>query len=383
MKVLHVTPSYYPAIQFGGPVRSVHALNNELIKAGINVNVVTTNAGLTDRTDIPLKKITHVDEVPIIYFPFIGYQHYNFSISLMLYIFKNVKKYDLVHITAVWNFPVLVAALACIWNRKPYILSPRGTIYPETIAHRSGIIKKIYYFIIGGIAVKKANLLHFTTQDEAQKVTKFLKLKNKYVTIYNGLSNPIYSNKILLESKPYILFLGRIDKKKGLDILVHAYSKYCKTSAEYNLVIAGPDNEGYLSTIESLCNDYGIREKVIFLGEVEGDTKWNLYKNSSLFILSSYSENFGMTVAEAMLIKCPILISDQVGLSEIIKSEDAGWICKPEVDDLLEKMEKALESKELSIKKAERAHAYALEYFNITSVAKQFIHAYSSMLTKE
>jgi glycosyltransferase involved in cell wall biosynthesis len=382
MKVLHVTPSYYPAIQFGGPVRSVHALNNALIQSGITVDVATTNAGLLKRSDIPIKKTIYVDQVPVIYFPFWGYQHYNFSISLLLYVFKQVRHYDVIHITAVWNFPVLATAFACLWHRKPYILSPRGTIYPETIAHRSGRLKKLYYNLIAGISVKRANLLHFTTEDEASRVMEYLHLKNKYVTIYNGVTIPEIAPISNITDRPFILFIGRIDKKKGLDILIEAYSIFCQTYTEYDLVIAGPDNEGYLSTLQEQCKEKKITDRVQFTGELEGDSKWNMYKHASLFVLSSYSENFGMTVAEAMLLKCPILISNQVGLSDIVKQKDAGWVCKATAEDLVEKMQEAMNSKEMRIEKAERAYHFAKEHFNIQSVATQFIEAYSSLLPK-
>jgi glycosyltransferase involved in cell wall biosynthesis len=382
MKVLHVTPSYYPAIQFGGPVRSVHALNQALVKSGIDLEVVTTNAGLTDSKELELQKIVSVEGVPVIYFPFWGYQHYNFSISLLKYVFQKVKNVDVVHITAVWNFPVLATALACLWHKKPYILSPRGTIYAETIAHRSARIKKLYYTIIAGIPVRKANLLHFTTQDEADKVTKSLKLTNPYVTIFNGLSIPLPQNTTRLTASPYILFIGRLDKKKGLDLLVKSFALCLHQFPEYKLIIAGPDNEGYLKTIQNLCLQLHIQENVLFVGELEGDIKWNAYLHADLFALTSYSENFGMTVAEAMMLKCPVLISEKVGLAEHVEKHNLGWVCKIEVEDIRNKIQAALSSQETRDKRAVSAYAYASKFFEISGIAQQFIQAYRSIIQK-
>lgn len=381
MKVLHVTPSYYPAIQFGGPVRSVHALNSELIRLGVEVDVVTTNAGLVGRSDIFLNKKTKVENVPVTYFPFWGYEHYNFSIPLLLYVFKQVKHYDVVHITAVWNFPVLATALSCIWHKKPYVLSPRGTLYPETINHRSGRFKKIYYKFIAGMPVKKANLLHFTSKDESERVMSSLNLKNKYITLYNGIPFPEITIQESITKGPYLLFIGRIDKKKGLDILIKAYSKFIVLFPEYTLIIAGPDNEGYLSKLKELCIENNVEKYVKFTGEVEGNQKWNLYYHAKLFILSSYSENFGMTVGESMLLKCPVIISDQVGLSEAIEQQDAGWVCKTNTDSLLSKMIEAMQSESIRKEKAERAYVYAKEQFDIKSIASKFVSAYSTLLS--
>jgi len=382
MKVLHVTPSYYPAIQFGGPVRSVHALNQALIASGIELEVVTTNAGLRERNEIELQKIVIVEGVPVIYFPFWGYQHYNFSIPLLKYVFQKVKHVDVVHITAVWNFPVLATALACLWHKKPYILSPRGTIYPETIAHRSARIKKLYYTLIAGLPVRKANLLHFTTQDEAERVTKSLKLLNPYVTIFNGLSIPFPYNTARLTTSPYILFIGRIDKKKGLDVLIKSFALCLLQFPEYKLIIAGPDNEGYLKYIQNLCHELDIQENVLFVGELEGDVKWNAYKHADLFALTSYSENFGMTVAEAMMLKCPILISEKVGLAEHVEKHNLGWVCKIEVKDIQDKIQAALSSQEIRDKRAVSAYAYASKSFDISGIAQQFIQAYKSIIQK-
>jgi len=386
MRVLHVTPSYYPAVRFGGPVRSVHALNRALIQQGLRLDVMTTNAGIINQPEISLQKQILIQDVPVTFYPFKGYEHYNFSIPFLINIFKKVPDYDLIHITAVWNFPVIATTLACLWFKKPYILSPRGTIYAETIAHRSARLKKIYYNFIAGISVKKANMLHFTTRDEAEKVMQYHKLKNPYCVIYNGLDIQEINQSLELNKQnirlPFFLFLGRIDKKKGLDILIEAFSEFSSQTSGFQLKIAGPDNEGYQAEIETLCLKYKIQNSVIFTGALEGTEKWKMYREAFAFVLPSYSENFGMSVAEAMLCNCPVIISDQVGLADDVLKENAGWVVPARSVELAEAMKECTTQENIRIQKSDNALKFARAHFDIQNIAKQFIQVYQKLLYK-
>lgn len=386
MKVLHVTPSYYPAVQFGGPIRSVHLLNQGLIRRGVALEVITTNAGLTERTDIPLCSQTKVGNVPVTYFPFIGYEHYNFSISLLSAVFRQVKNFDVVHITAVWNFPVLATALACLWHKKPFVLSPRGTLYAETIAHRSANLKKIYYKLLAGMPVKRASVLHFTTVDEAIKVTQVHALKNEYCVIPNGLDfseMDLSSERIrpaVLPQGDYLLFLGRVDRKKGMDILIEGFSKVAPQFPNIQLVIAGPDNEQYAEVVKAMIHKAGIEQKVIFTGSLEGKDKWAAYRFATLFLLPSYSENFGMTVAEAMACKCPVIISDQVGLADEILQAEAGTVIPVQAEALADAIRALLLNPAQAEFQAQNAFELVHAKYNIESVARQFEEVYSKLI---
>lgn len=387
MRVLHISPSYFPAVQFGGPIQSVHLLNKALLAHGIEVEVLATNAGLKDRKDIPINKRIKMEGVPITFMPFIGYEHYNFSLSFLFKVFKEVKKFEIVHITAVWNFPVLAAAFACLWHKVPFMLSPRGTLYAETIAHRSSFIKKFYYSLIAGIPVKRASSLHFTTNDEAVKVRQYLNLKNPYCVIPNGLdlteiSEIISSGTIQPSSLPekYLLFIGRIDKKKGLDIFLPTFARIISDYPNLQLVIAGPDNENYLSFIKEKALELGISHRLVFTGPLAGIAKWNAYRNAQAFILTSYSENFGMTVAEAMACHCPVFISDKVALSEFIQNPAAGFICKTTIDSIEQELRFMLQHPEIATERARSAFKIVQQEFDIQAIAAKFITTYQTII---
>ena len=133
MSILHVVSSYWPAFEFGGPIQSVHLLNKSLVGKGARVTVFTTNAGLEKNRNIPLRREVDRDGVRVLYFPYFGYRHFNFSPSLFFYLKNHIREFDLVHITGVWNFPVSAAAFWARRYKKPYIISPRGSLMKEPL----------------------------------------------------------------------------------------------------------------------------------------------------------------------------------------------------------------------------------------------------------
>ena len=112
-----------------------------VIKKGVEVTVYTTNAGLKNKENIVLGRETGIDGVKVFYFPYYGYIHWTFSPVLCWAIRKNIKNFDLIHITGVWNFPVIAAAFWARFYKKPYIISPRGSLMKEPLAKKSSFKK--------------------------------------------------------------------------------------------------------------------------------------------------------------------------------------------------------------------------------------------------
>ncbi len=392
MKILHVTPSYYPAIKFGGPIQSVHILNKALLAQGVNVEVFTTTAGLEDQKKYNSSDWKDVDGVKVKYFPYYGYVHYNFSPQMWKVLVKEVSKYHLVHITAVWNFPVWAAASACQRAHVPYIISPRGTIYPETIALKSSIFKKLYYNLVARNSLSKAAAIHYTAADEKEKVESSLHLSAKGIVIPNGidlsefadLNKPELFGKYFpeLAGRKYILFLSRINQKKGLDLLVESFAYIASKFPEVFLVLAGPDNEGYSANIKSLLADKGLLQKTFFTGILSGEKRLAAYRDAELFVLPSYSENFGMSVVEAMACGTPVVISEHVGISPDIQSQQAGLIVKANPESISEAFDFLLKNAEMKRTIALNGIRMAKDYYNIQAVANSFIKQYKDVINE-
>jgi glycosyltransferase involved in cell wall biosynthesis len=382
MKILHVSPSYMPAHQFGGPIQSVHLLNKYLVRLGHEVDVVTTNAKL-DSNIYNAKRWHNIDNVRVKYFSFWGYIHYNFSFSILFYLLKNTKKYDIVHITAVWNFPVWAAYIACKIHKVPYVISPRGTIYKETINLKSAYLKKIYYRFIAKQCLANAAAIHYTSMDEQIKVGQYLKLNNSSFVIANGIElvepqSNIDTGKNL--PKPYFLFLGRLSKKKGIDLLIPAFSIFSKKFKNYSLLIVGPDEEEYKSQLETMVEKLNMNQKIIFKDMVLEDEKNYLYQNAAAFVLCSYSENFGMTVIEAIINNCPTIISNKVAIQEKLKDEESSLICNTDIDSVADAMIKMEDGRINKEKLSQNALKVLCENFDIKHIASNMAIEYRKII---
>lgn len=393
MKLLHISPSYYPAFRFGGPIQSVHSLNITLVQKNIQVDVLTTTAGNSkDSMNAWLHDCMnpdgwcHFDGIRVKYLSFVGYEHYNFSLQMVKEIWNFIDDYDLVHITAVWNFPVLAGALISLIKKKPYIISPRGTIYKETIHLKSTLFKKLYFNLFAKHYLNKAAAIHFTTEDEKEKVIAYLKIKASSFVIPNGIDlNRIEHSaerKANLINKKYILILGRIDRKKGFDLLLPAFAKVIKEHNDLFLIIAGNTAVPYNHAIMQLIQQFEISERVVFTGEVTGDEKWALYKNALMFVLPSYSENFGMSVVEAMTCGCPVVISDKVGIYKEVADNNAGIIVETTIKSIEEGILKLLTDENLRNTIAANGKAMVEKYYNINKVAEQMIDVYERVKIK-
>jgi glycosyltransferase involved in cell wall biosynthesis len=130
--------------------------------------------------------------------------------------------------------------------------------------------------------------------------------------------------------RPYALFLSRVNHKKGLDRLISAWRRV----PDLTLVIAGNDEENYRPELEDLARRERVTERLRFVGPVSDEHKWALYESAEMFVLPSYSENFGNVVAEAMAMGCPVVVTPEVGLSKLVKHAGAG-IVTPGVPEVL------------------------------------------------
>jgi glycosyltransferase involved in cell wall biosynthesis len=412
IKLLHISPSYYPAFRFGGPIQSVHLLNKALVKKGVKVDVLTTNAGLTQDQRKRIKDkskekpfdsaqgdtngwidpslLDNADKAEtsglrVKYLDFVGYEHYNFSLQMVKEIWKIVGDYDLVHITAVWNFPVLAGALISIIKKKPYIISPRGVLHQEALTSKSGLVKKLYFNLFAKHYLQKAAAIHYTSQIEKEKSEQILKHKNSFV-IPNGIdiSSIALSGKgtAPVTDKKYLLILGRIDRIKGIDILIPAFANIVKKFNDLILVIAGDERSPYAQEVRKMVEEKKISNNILFTGQVTGDDKWVLYKNALMFVLPSYSENFGMSVVEAMACGCPVVISDKVGIYKEIADNNAGIIVKTDVESVEEGIFKLLNDEKLRETISHNGKAMVEKFYDIDKVADKMIEVYERIKIK-
>ena len=387
MKILHVVSSYWPAFEFGGPIKTVHSLNKFLVKKGIEPTVYTTNAGLRGNKNIPLKERVDLDGVEIFYFPYYGYVHWTFSPALFWALAKNIRKFDLIHITGVWNFPVCAAAFWARVYKKPYIISTHGSLMKEPLQKKSPLKKWFHLLLIGKRDLKNASAIHFTVEIEREEYIKTGLPLKKAVIIPNGLDPADlqsfdgpridFKKKFGIgPDKKIVLFLGRLMWKKGFDTLIPAFNEVVKKELKAILVLVGSDDENYKGVIDKMIDKYNLKDRVIFTGLLLGTERAAAFETSEVFVLPSYSENFGMAVIEAMYFGLPVIITKNVGISPSVEKFKAGLIIEKDEKKLTEAIWTILNNPDLAKKMGENGKRLIEEEFSPEKIADKWIKIY-------
>jgi len=165
----------------------------------------------------------------------------------------------------------------------------------------------------------------------------------KPVDLESPINAPLNQN--LVKTVPRLLFLGRLHPKKGLDLLLSAWAKLSALTKDWQLVIAGPDEQGHLAQVRGLAASLGLQNRIVFTGPVTGRVKTHLLYSSDLFVLPSYSEGFSMSLLEAMACGLPVIATRACNFPDISRSH-AGWECDSTLDSLGDTLKTALQALE-------------------------------------
>jgi glycosyltransferase involved in cell wall biosynthesis len=319
VKILHVVPTYVPAWRHGGPILAVHGLCKALVARGHEVTVFTTDVNGDERLDVPLAQPVPVDGVLVWYFP-VRSARTSWSPAMGRALTERTAGFDLVHLHSVFLWPTSAAARAAERAGVPYVLSPRGMLVPELLAQRGRLRKATWMLLAERRTIERAAALHVTSELEAAEAARLgLPLPPAFV-IPNGVD--FEPDGVPQKREPFLLFLGRVSWKKGLDRLVPALAHV----PGVHLKVAGNDEEGLQPELERLAESAGVGLRISFLGPVHGEEKASLLSRAALLVLPSYSENFGNVVLEAMAAGCPVAVTPEVGLAETVRETGAGIV---------------------------------------------------------
>lgn len=301
---------------------SVSALSEQLVKAGHPVCVYTTTANGTEELPITADSTIIVDSVNVIYFTRIVKGHIHFSPNLLSALRKNTTSFDVVHIHAWWNLVSVLSCIIALAKGAKVVVSPRGTLSKYSFAHKSGFIKQSFHQTIGRNLLKKC-AIHTTSDSEMQELTELIKPKQIF-NIGNFINLPSFNptTKSISSDHIKLLFLSRIDEKKGLNILINALAL---VNVSWTLSIAGNGDEEYIESLKQIAIAKKIDQHISWLGFRQAD-KFEIYQRHDLFILPSHNENFGNVVIESLSMGTPVLLSKYVGLADYVSRENLGWV---------------------------------------------------------
>ncbi len=327
LRILQVVPAYYPAVRYGGPIRSVHALCAALVHRGHQVSVYTTNIDGARDLDVPLGIPVDMDGVSIHYFPVTAFRRLCWSAALSRQLRSAVSSFDLVHLHSVFLWPTYSAARAAHRAGVPYLMSPRGMLVGSVIRSKSRWAKSAWIEMVERRSLSRAARVHVTAEIESDEAKALGLELPEIFCVPNGVSwpsrhVPLCAGPFHGLPRPYALFLSRVNRKKGLDRLIRAW----KWVPDLALIVAGNDDEGCLPELQAIARSEGVAQRLQFLGQVHDEHKWALYENAQMLVLPSYSENFGNVVAEAMAMACPVVITPEVGLAKFVAEVGAGVI---------------------------------------------------------
>jgi glycosyltransferase involved in cell wall biosynthesis len=361
-KVLQVSPAYFPATSIGGPIFTNLTFTKALEDLGCHVEVVATTQGL-EESQIAQMELGKPDQSDFSYtiwrFRYWGYSHFTFSPGLFFWLLKHTKRFDLVVLQAVWNFPIWMAYLCCLLYAKPFIVIPHGSLYPETVGLKSSRIKRLFLGLYVRRMLRNAAHVLFSTQDEKRKVGDFLQIPMNGAVLPNIIDiRPFQSlptrgafrkNNQIEPDAPLLVHYGRVSPKKGIHFVLDCLPKLIIEYPSIRYVIAGGEDIEYAKELRQIIQKMGIQKHVIFLGLISQDEGLMLLRDSDLFILPSLSENFGMSVVEAMLCETATIVSEHVGIAAELQEADCAKVVNIETRQLGTTISELLTNKKLRL----------------------------------
>ena len=385
MKVLHVIPSVGPLR--GGPSVMIRTLTRELVKAEMMVDVATTDDNGPDRLNVVLGQPVIDDGVTYRYFRR-QTLFYSFSWPLTRWLSRHVMDYDLVHIHALFSYPSISAAFWAKRYRVPYIVRPLGVLTHWSMRNRRPWLKQVSFKLIERRILSGAAAVHYTSEQEILEAAD-LGATHRVVLIPNAIETPPDIAKNArghfrkrypeLENRPIILFLSRLDPKKGLDLLLPAFADVVKEHPRTALVIAGNGEPSFVEALKQKATRLGIAREIVWTEFLSGDDKWAALADADIFVLPSYSENFGIAVLESLLCGVPVVISNKVGIHHEISESAAGLVVPCDATPLANAIGILLADKDLRAQMGNAARRCAQIKFSLNCTTQQLLHLYQNV----
>ena len=390
MRVLHVISNLDP--RSGGPTTVVRTLSAYQARSGLNVTVCTS----TPKRSMVIKNakttVPFEDNLNYRFFP--TWSHLLISPQMVKWFNNNLPSYDIVHVHGLYRFPVTTAAYCARKAQVPYIIMPHGALDPFLYKQSQYglLLKRIYERLFDIPNLNHATAIHYTAEEEAKQAS-FLKLNTKPVIVPNGIdwegflklpSKGNFRRRIGLDfHSPLILFLGRINFKKGLDLLVPAFKSVSQTHAEARIAFVGPDNDGYGADVRRWCREQCVHDKVFFIDHLGFEDVKEAYVDADLFVLPSYTENFGLTVVEAMACGTPVVISDQVNIWRDVLASGAGLVVRLDIGELADAICLLLADKRSAEAMGARGRVSAQTDYAWPRIVEQLKQVYQELIETE
>lgn len=387
MKILHVIPSV--SLALGGPTHVVLNFVKHLRSRGIDAEIATTNDNGSELLDVPLNQLVDYEGVPVWFLPRFSppLKEYIFSADLARWLWQNIKHYDLVHTHYLFSFASTAAAAIARKQKVPYVVSTIGQLTPWALA-QSKLKKQVYTLLIERRNLTRAAAIHCTSSGEATDVRNFgintpsfiLPLGVKPVSALPLAKEKIRQKYAISPEIPIVLFLSRLHYKKRPDLLIQALGKITAEKHQFHLILAGSGEAEYISYLEDLAASLGIASCTSFAGFVAGEDKQILLQGADLFVLPSFSENFGVAIAEAMAASLPVIVTPGVQIAPEIAAFEAGLVVENSLEAVKEAIATLLTSPQLRQQMGVNGKLLVAERYAWETISNHLTTVYTSIL---
>lgn len=341
MKIGILIHTFYPAISAGGPVYSTINTCHKLSEIGVKIYISTSDLNCTKKLNIKQNSwFKYRNNIFIKYYSEKIIGRFSLSLRQILFLWKDIKDVDVVHIQGIFNTILPIGLFYAYKFNKPIVLSPRGA-FGEWCLQGGRKFKKTWLKLFISPVANKITW-HSTSSQECNEIQKLYPLA-KVIIIPNGINYEEYSNIAHLSKNKFmlkfsnmdlspskiIISMGRIQKKKGFDILIKAFNNMLKEHPLAVLLIAGDEEnkkEKEKENLEKLILKYQLEKNVFFIGMIEGQEKFEFFANADLFVLPSHNENFGNVYAESLAAGTPILASTNTPWEDVGNARCGKWV---------------------------------------------------------
>lgn len=385
LNILMSTLGFYPASAWGGPVKIVHQNGRELMRRGHNVTIYCTNLLNKHKRIAPGTFERNIDGLRVVYFNTWNFAWWPGTLGPILlpdlpgYLRKEITTFDIVHINGYRNFMNLPIARAARSKGIPFVLQPHGAMQ---LIVNSIFVKQIYDRFWGNQELSGVGMILAGQQSEAEQAIKYGIPPERIRLIHNGVdladrnkfpTSGLFRRRINIpDDKPLILFLGRINRKKGTDMLVHAFNTLKVKDAF--LAIVGPD-DGQLDEVQNLITSYGLEDRVFLPGLLIGEEVYAAYQDADVFVLPCRTDTYPMAIIEACLAGKPMVVTNGLEIADLLRDRVA-LVTNFDPEEFAEAIARILTDHSLYESLRSNCDALMQDTFSIKAVGDQLENIY-------
>lgn len=360
-----------------------------LVRLGVSVDVATTDdAGPGGRLDVPLAQRIERDGYGLYYFRK-QTEFYKVSLPFRSWARRHARDYDLLHIHALFSHTSIAAARAARRAGVPYVIRPLGVLNRWGMENRRRWLKSLSFRFIEQPVLRHAATIHYTSRAE-QLEAEACGVRASATVLPLGIDVLPYASEISPErfyarfpqakDRDIVLFLSRVDAKKGVDLLLAAFARLHLKFPKCLLVIAGSGEEEYVQSLRQQAEMLGIDGQVVWAGFLGGQDKLAAFAAASVFTLPSHSENFGIALVEALAAGLPCVTTPGVAISEDIAECDAGVVVPCEISALASGLERVIADVSMRQCLGANARRLATDRFSMETMGSALHALYQHLL---